>query len=88
MTIHETAALRYWRELNSTLSFIGADPVTFDIGQRWWASGVDLDDAAQRIVVSREPIDERPEPVSRFRRSLGWGPYGNAPSKAESWGRR
>ena len=87
MSLHETAALRYWRYLNSTLSVIGAEPVTFDVGQRWWASGVDLDEAAQRIVVSREPIDERPEPVSRFR-PLGWGPYGHAPSKGESWGRR
>ena len=87
MTIHEPAALRYWRELNSTLAFLGAEPVTFDVAQAWWASGSDLDDAAQRIVVSREPLDE-PAPLRERRPDRGWGPYTNAPSKGESWGQR
>ena len=47
--VHETSALRYWRKLLSTLSVIGAEPVTFDLAYSLWTSREDIDESAQLI---------------------------------------
>ena len=46
MSLHETAALRYWRNLNSTLSVIGADPVILDEADRCRYEKLTIDEAA------------------------------------------
>ena len=92
MPSHETPALHYWRNLNSTLDAIGARPTTFDDAMRCRDGGLNIDEAAQWIAEKqRDEASER-----EWKRiadglhdgSLDWGPYANAPSKGESWGRR
>lgn len=87
MSVHETAALRYWRELNSTLSVIGADPVMLDMADCCRYEKLSIDEAAAQIAETQRE-NERIDRAFSCSTDIGWGPYGNAPSMGESWGRR
>lgn len=87
MSLHETAALRYWRNLNSTLSVIGADPVILDEADRCRYEKLTIDEAALWLAQQQQER-RRDEHDHGFGGDLGWGPFTNAPSKGESWGRR
>ena len=95
MPSHETPALHYWRNLNSTLDAIGARPVLFPVAYRCWETEMDLDEAGEWLAEgqrdeahnAREAEREMSNRGHDFSGELSWGPWGNAPSKAESWGR-
>ena len=83
----ETVASRYHHELNSTLSVMGADPVMLDEANRYRYEKLSIDEAAVQIAESQ--AERRAEDRAHsFARGVGWGPFTNAPSKGESWGRR